>query len=274
MTYQELLITKEIADSMLARNTNNYRRVNWNIVHKYARAMEHGLWKCNGEPIIFDENGLLKDGQHRLLAVLESGVPVKMLVVEGISRDINTFDEGGGRTATQRAKAEGLRLNTSTLGAITIILNGLNRTIYISNDEKIKYGWDHLENLKKAELLCERGKRQGPMKKAACIAALYCGIELGTFTEDMLESFCAIVNTGMPKGDYVPDSALALRNTLQEGIRYENGAIASGDNIHKPVFEVTWQAMNAFKAGQKLKRRRFVPNGRGQYVIKEVAEKE
>lgn len=273
MTYEEMVITKDIADSMLARNTKNYRKVNWNIVHKYARTMEQGLWKHNGEPIIFDENGLLKDGQHRLLAVLESGVPVKMLVVKGVDRDINTFDEGGGRTAAQRAKAEGLALSGSTLGAIAMILNTLDRHVYIGNDEKVRYGWEHVENLKKAETFCERGKRTGPMRKAACIAAVYCAIERGLIPDEMLDAFCAIVNTGMPKGDYTPDSALALRNTIIEGIRTPSGeSFYSGDNVHKPLFEVTWQAMCMFRDGKKLKRRLITPDGRGQIVIQSITE--
>ena len=267
------MITKDIADAMISKNTHNYRRVNWNLVHKYARTMEQGLWRSNGEPIIFDENGILKDGQHRLLAILESGVPVKMLVVRGVSHDVNTFDEGGGRTATQRARAEGLTLTSSTLGAVTMLLNGIDRNVYISNDEKVRFGWDHIENLKKAESFCRRGKLNGPMKKSACIAAVYCGIELGLMPEEMLESFCAIVNTGMPKGDYVPDSALALRNTIIEGIRAENSeTIYTGSTIHKPLFEVTWQAMNSFTEGKKLKRRRITPDGRAQFVIKRITE--
>ena len=271
MTYEEILITKDIADAMISRNTQNYRKVNWNLVHKYARAMEQGLWRSNGEPIIFDEDGLLKDGQHRLLAVLEYGVPVKMLVVRGVSRDVNTFDEGGGRTATQRARAEGLNLDGSTLGAVSMLLNKMDRNIYIGNDEKVRYGWEHIENLKKAELFCRRGKLNGLMKKSACIAAIYCGIELGLMPDEMLEAFCAIVNTGMPKDDYVPDSALALRNTIVEGIRAENSeTIYTGSTIHKPLFEVTWQAMNGFLEGKKLKRRRITPDGRAQAVIKRV----
>lgn len=271
MTFEEVLITKEMADAMIARNTANYRKVNWNIVHKYARTMEQGLWKCNGEPIIFDENGLLKDGQHRLLAVLESGVPVKMLIVRGVDRDINTFDEGGGRTAAQRAKAEGLTLSGSTLGAIAMILNSLDRHVYISNDEKVRYGWEHVENLKKAETFCKRGKMTGPMRKAACIAAVYCAIERRLIPDDTLEAFCSIVNTGMPKGDYVPDSALALRNTIIEGIRTPSGeSFYSGDNIHKPLFEITWQALNMFLDGKKLKRRLITPDGRGQFVIQSL----
>ena len=273
MTYEEILITKDIADAMISRNTQNYRKVNWNVVHKYARAMEQGLWRSNGEPIIFDESGMLKDGQHRLLAILESGVPVKMLVVRGVSNDINTFDEGGGRTTTQRAKAEGLNLNSSTLGAIGMILSGINRNVYIGNDERVRFGWEHIENLRKAETFCKRGKQCGLMKKAACIAAVYCGIELNLMPDTMLESFCAIVNTGMPKGDYVPDSALALRNTIIEGIRSESSeTVYTGTTIHKPLFEVTWQAMNGFLEGKKLKRRRIIPDGRAQFVIGRLFE--
>lgn len=272
MTFEEVMITKEVADKMLGHNTNNYRRMKKQLVEKYARAMLLGEWKENGEPIVFDEDGVLKDGQHRLMAILESGVAVKMLVVRGVSRDIYTFDEGGIRTMGDRARAEGMDLHTSTLGAVTLILNEFKDDKYIPNDEKMQYAWDHLHDLKKVQLFSRRGSSNQILRRSACIAALYCAHEMSILSDEKLEAFCQIVNNGMPDGCNVPDGALALRNTLIEGIRNpETGKIYTGSGMSKSIFEVTWQAVLAFRDGKKP-RRRYQPNGNGVNVIRKLKE--
>lgn len=72
-----VLVTPEMARSLLATNTNN-RAVRHGNVRLYARRMRNGEWISNKtEPITFDRNGRLIQGQHRLLAVIESGVPIR-----------------------------------------------------------------------------------------------------------------------------------------------------------------------------------------------------
>ena len=46
--------------------------------------MQNGEWKLNGKSICFDWNGRLLNGQHRLSAVVRSGVPLTTLVVRGL----------------------------------------------------------------------------------------------------------------------------------------------------------------------------------------------
>lgn len=53
-----------------------------------ARNMVDGFWTLNGETIVFNENGALTEGQHRMLAVIKAdgdrpGIRVPMLVVRG-----------------------------------------------------------------------------------------------------------------------------------------------------------------------------------------------
>lgn len=70
-------------------NTKN-RKLSPNAVKKYANDMKLGNWKITGEPIIFDFNGQLLNGQHRLAGVIESGKPFTTLVVYGM--DPSAFD--------------------------------------------------------------------------------------------------------------------------------------------------------------------------------------
>lgn len=49
-------------------------------VDKYASDMSHGRWMESHQGIAFDTNGDLQDGQHRLAAIVKSGVSVWMMV--------------------------------------------------------------------------------------------------------------------------------------------------------------------------------------------------
>ena len=86
----------------MKHNTNNVK-VKPKVVSEYARQMKAGLWRFNGETIVFADDGVMLDGQHRLLAVIESGVSADFLVVKGIpNREtaMNTIDIGKIRKAS------------------------------------------------------------------------------------------------------------------------------------------------------------------------------
>ena len=70
-------ITPEIAKIYYSRSTGN-RVIN-------RQAVKTGRWVLNGETICFDSNGVLRDGHHRLLTIIESGVTIEVLVVRGVA---------------------------------------------------------------------------------------------------------------------------------------------------------------------------------------------
>lgn len=100
------LITPEIAEAMLARNSNN-RNLRPKLVEAYAKDMAKGNWQFTGEAIKFSEDGVLQDGQHRLAAVVKSGRTVRMLVIRGLSGQAQTVMD----TGAKRSSADALRLN-------------------------------------------------------------------------------------------------------------------------------------------------------------------
>lgn len=65
-------IEPSMAAVMLERNSRN-RRVRANRVTKYSSAIGSGRWRLTGQPIIFSSAGKLLDGQHRLMACVETG---------------------------------------------------------------------------------------------------------------------------------------------------------------------------------------------------------
>lgn len=76
-------ITPGKAKRYLTCNKIN-RTVRELTVSAYARDMKMGNWLVTHQGIAFDDKGNLIDGQHRLLAIIESGSIVKMAVTRGL----------------------------------------------------------------------------------------------------------------------------------------------------------------------------------------------
>jgi hypothetical protein len=90
-------VTPDMAARWMATKAPN-RRPQPSRIDQYARDMAAGRWALNGETVKFDRQGRCIDGQHRLAAVVEAGVPVTMMVVRGLpSNAIETVDAGRAR---------------------------------------------------------------------------------------------------------------------------------------------------------------------------------
>jgi hypothetical protein len=81
-----MTVTPEMAAEWLTKNIKN-RPVSRQHVSRIARAMTNGEWDLNGSTIRFASSGRLLDGQHRLLACVESGCAFTTLVVYGLSEE-------------------------------------------------------------------------------------------------------------------------------------------------------------------------------------------
>lgn len=113
-----MVITPSIAQEMLSRNTRN-RRVKDSVVDRYASDMRKGIWKRNGETIKIAHDGTILDGQHRLLAVIKSGIPLVTEVTTGLDSDsIYTIDCGSSRSASDSLKIDGVK-NYSQVATIS-----------------------------------------------------------------------------------------------------------------------------------------------------------
>jgi hypothetical protein len=88
-----------MARAWMELNIINNRGIRPSVVDAYARDMAAGHWVLNGDPIRFDKDGKLIDGQHRLLACIAANVPFKSFVVRDLPDDaFLTLDSGIKRT--------------------------------------------------------------------------------------------------------------------------------------------------------------------------------
>lgn len=98
-------VTPDLAQAWL-HGHSNYRPISRRHVAYLAAEMARGRWKLTGEPIVFDAGGHLLDGQHRLSAIVRSGVAVTMLVVSGVAEDaLPVMDQGKARNARDVLRA-------------------------------------------------------------------------------------------------------------------------------------------------------------------------
>lgn len=119
-------VTPREAEEYLKTNEGN-RPINQSYVRSYADTMKAGKWMLNGVGIVFDYNGKLIDGQHRLLAVIKAQVPVEMTIVRGADPDcFTTFDCGRRRNLGQLLAMQGMK-HYNSCASIVIAAETLRR---------------------------------------------------------------------------------------------------------------------------------------------------
>lgn len=88
------------------------------LVAKYASDMRNGQWIMAGEPIKFDSEGSLLDGQHRLAAIVKSDLTVEMMVVRGLPAQSRVvMDSGSARTAGDQLHMLGYQGHSQAIAA-------------------------------------------------------------------------------------------------------------------------------------------------------------
>jgi hypothetical protein len=81
-----VVVTPEFSEYILKRNSENQRNQSKPSTNTYASDMDNDFWAFLGDPIRFDIDGVLVDGQHRAKAVIRSGKPQTMAIVLGLDR--------------------------------------------------------------------------------------------------------------------------------------------------------------------------------------------
>ncbi len=210
-------VSPAMAQNWLSQNPNN-RSISVSRVSEYAQDMEKGDWEMNGEPIVIDTNGMLKDGQHRLAAVVKSGRTIPMLVVFGVSSDAKIYDRGRSRSATDILRIAGYdreHANTSSVGCAKMDMLIRDGNKYSSDIDVARWIDTHGDSLAVATRVCATAKRTNGRvntKFSPLMLAVMYAHESGV-DEDDLARFTEIVRTGIAPDDTLT-SAVVFRNDL------------------------------------------------------------
>lgn len=142
------LVTPDLATSYLNHNNRN-RPLNPLTVWRYSQDLLAGSFLSTAQPIVFDWNGDLLDGQHRLWAIVESGVSAEFYVATGEDpATFKAYDRGRKRTAADVMSILGHK-NTNHLAAVAGKLNRYQRGVLWSTTQQDRYVsiGDHLKAL-------------------------------------------------------------------------------------------------------------------------------
>lgn len=117
-TAELVLVTPKMAQQWLLKNHKN-RNLRQAKVDRYARDLLAGSWRFTGESIKFDWDGNLIDGQHRLAALLKSGITIQLLVVRNVDpKAQDVMDTGAARTTVDMLQLNG-KQNASVIASGT-----------------------------------------------------------------------------------------------------------------------------------------------------------
>lgn len=241
------LITPQLAERYLTANVGN-RPILRAVVARYAREMAAGNWLLTHQGIAFDSLGILVDGQHRLLAIVEAGRSVQMVV----TRDIHVgsqiaMDDHAKRNAsaslTIAAGAPITAWAVSTVRAATELCQSRGpKATTIELRKQVEAFEGPLRFLESYKPWNHR--KVGSSCVCGAIAASWFYVpdldKLGQFCEIMF-GLCNIV---LPH----QQTALAMRETMLR----DGTSLAGGPRI--ALYCKTQRSIQAFQEGEQLKK--------------------
>ena len=240
-------ITPEIAAEYLKVNIKNYRKLQRQVIKRYAEDMKAGRWELNGEPIVFDENGLLKNGQHRLAAIIASGVTVEMTVVRGVSESVTAFDLNSVRNATQISAAKGIDVTKCVLSAVNLLFqltdDGVRTPMRVT-----EYVEKHQDELGRAWRCMLNGANTKNIKRGSLMLASYLMLKLGVMPFYEVQVFFKAFSSNDAFGTdgYEVSPALVARRMFDE--RWKTGSCI---RTQREQLDVAVQALLDLHEGKK-----------------------
>lgn len=243
-------ITPSVARSMLGTNTHNR---DTNRFETISKALKNGEWSLNGASVIFSDDGVLLDGQHRLMACVKTGIAFDTIVVRGIGKQQQmTMDVG-----TKRKVADFLKLDGyPDPGLVASIGNAIYRADYLGLSESFTRASAEKGTLLATVNFIEDNyeTRIGPLKSLVrAVSRRYRGVYSATigalfdvFRRAGDEDFDAFIDQLLGKAEPCKTVELLI-SRLNENIRKTSGKLTQ--KVIAALFIKTW---NAFMSGEQL----------------------
>lgn len=126
MNYKQVRLTPELAREWLETMPEYQRKASAVVVAEYAKDMGDGRWiEGTGDAIRFNKQGQMIDGQHRCLAVIESGVSIVVTIIEGLDDEVYlVLDKGRKRTAADTIGGKNANVRAAIAKALIALSNG------------------------------------------------------------------------------------------------------------------------------------------------------
>ena len=191
---------------------------------------------------MFDETGRLKNGQHRLAAIMAAGVPVTMTVITGVQDDVTIYDVGSTRSTQQIASASGcgdIHKEEAAVGAAIV-----GRFDTVSKGLIVEWLKKNAADLARAYRICG-AKNSGLSRRTSCVLATYLMLREEKVLSYEAELFYKVFYSGNTVGTdgYEPSPALVARRMFEARYKRTGGRLAQ-----KEQTEILIKAMTDFHA--------------------------
>lgn len=185
------------AAEMLATSDGGNRPLKRVKMEQYAREMASGKWVTNGEPIIFDADGHLIDGHHRLTACVKADTTFATLVVRGAPSEAKmTVDMGASRKAGDALHFSGYK-NSTQLAAIVRNLMCLRIGTYNQASPTSQEIFDFIEEYPAVEASAAF-VRNFPVKRVGALLGSIHFIACRHGERELVTDFATVIKTGVP----------------------------------------------------------------------------
>ena len=243
MHSQVLEVTPELATAWMGKNTYN-RLISRHTVRKYASDMERNKWTLNHQGIAFGEDGVLVDGQHRLLAVIEAAKTVRMMVTWGADR--TGIDELRVRSTQDVIKFGGMSdwitpKDIQTAKQMAVLFTNGNQKVVISTTELVEFAEKNKAAIRFS------GEHFLTNKKAISTALVRASVAVAYYhvSHECLSRFVDVLYTGVVQ-DPKESAVIRLREHL---IQY---GLGGGAQARTDMAKKTGRAIVAFSMRKPL----------------------
>lgn len=256
--YEVINITPGLAKKWLAQNTHN-RNLRQRVVNGYATDMRAGNWVEDGQSIKFSATGVLLDGQHRLSAIVQSGVTLRMLVVSNLPETTqDTMDTGAKRVLGDVLKLRGEAYSITLAAALLRVYQweqGYRKNLKSAGKARPTHRQllavleEHPE-LRRSVEIADRVRKAGRLSGST---AALCHWLFNQIDPDDCAFFFARLGDGA--GLMVDDPIYAVRRVL------ENFASDRGRPDEAVVTALVIKSWNAYREGRSVQLLAYRPGG-------------
>lgn len=209
-------VTPKMAAKWLENNPSN-RKINKSQLGMIVRSIEEGKWRLTHQGIAFYTDGSIADGQHRLTAIMQTGVPCRMLVVEGVEKDEDTIlgiDCGKPRTVVDGAHISGVEMKASHV----TLARGFeyhydDKPYKLTHSEAYDLVLKHQELIELADDLFGTKPVKNITLASVKVAIAEVADKRREFSGTAIRQFCHALLTGEYQGELMTN-AIKLRNYL------------------------------------------------------------
>jgi hypothetical protein len=241
-------VTPAMAEAWICECNSHNRSLIEAHADRLAREMKAGRWKLTHQGIAFSPNRVLLDGQHRLWAVVLSGVTVPMRVFFNQPADtLAAIDATQARRNDQIITLAGGSgdVDAKQLATLRAMLTGLGSYVRMTPGEEAEHLRRHREAIEFAMGILPTARFRGvatAVTRAVLARAFYCA-DLGK-----LRHFADVIQSGVPTCE-ADQPISVLMKFLLESVNGRRGRPEAREKYGK-----TERALEAYLTGETLSR--------------------